>query len=455
MKLETKARITLFLFLSIFAVVTKSKAQGDKKNILFVVDGSQSMLASWGKVSKMDVAIDNINSVVKLISKKDNVQCALRMFGNHSPFANKDCTDSKLEISFGNGDVYTFYQFLQKVYPKGITPISYALEQSANDFPNKNGENIIVLLTDGEESCDRDPCTVIKALKSKNIRLKSFVIGIGLEKKIEDKFKCIGNFYNVTNSAELSSVFNAIINNVLQNDFLTVQLLDTELNPNETDVNFTLHNNKNETNNYYHSLVNNRPDSIKVDFNATYDIIAHTKPTVSKSGIVMNTLDNNEIQLNTPQGVFKTSSKGSNKSTPQHRIVTYLPNENKSLFIQEYGEQVSFLTGKYKAIITTLPFQKFDNIEVVQSKMAHLQVPQYGSVSISSSMPVYAFVMAKTAYGWSRVYTLPNNISNHILQLQPGKYKIIARSFVETDADLSKIIPFEIESNTSQTLKIY
>ena len=45
-------------------------------------------------------------------------------------------------------------QVVESLSPKGMTPIGYSLREAAKDFPQgKDGRNVIVLVTDGEESC--------------------------------------------------------------------------------------------------------------------------------------------------------------------------------------------------------------------------------------------------------------------------------------------------------------
>ena len=69
---------------------------------------------------------------------------------------------------------------IRRLEPKGTTPIARSLEYSAEDFPDcENCRNIIILLTDGIEACDEDPCAVALALKEKNINLNLLLLDLG------------------------------------------------------------------------------------------------------------------------------------------------------------------------------------------------------------------------------------------------------------------------------------
>jgi Ca-activated chloride channel family protein len=78
----------------------------------------------------------------------------------------------------------------------GTTPIARSLEKAAGDFPDLTARNVIILITDGIEACDEDPCAVSRALQAKGIVLKPFVIGIGIEEANQYSLKCVGNYYD-------------------------------------------------------------------------------------------------------------------------------------------------------------------------------------------------------------------------------------------------------------------
>ena len=88
---------------------------------------------------------------------------------------------------------------LKSLKPKGTTPIASTLEKAGDDFlkcPTNDCRNIIILITDGIEECNGDPCAVSMALQKKGIILKPFVIGIGLDLEFRESFECMGSFYD-------------------------------------------------------------------------------------------------------------------------------------------------------------------------------------------------------------------------------------------------------------------
>ena len=77
---------------------------------------------------------------------------------------------------------------------RGTTPIARSLERTAADFPAEDARKVIVLITDGIEACDEDPCAVSRMLQEEGIVVKPFIIGIGLEEEYKDTFRCVETF---------------------------------------------------------------------------------------------------------------------------------------------------------------------------------------------------------------------------------------------------------------------
>jgi len=66
---------------------------------------------------------------------------------------------------------------LDKIVPAGRTPLTAAVRAAARvlHFPERAG--VIVLLTDGEETCGGDPCAMARALRAQGSNITLHVIG--------------------------------------------------------------------------------------------------------------------------------------------------------------------------------------------------------------------------------------------------------------------------------------
>ena len=100
------------------------------------------------------------------------------IFMASTPEPANDCEDSKLEIAFKSKNALAINNKLDDIRPQGVTPIAYSIEQTITDFgPDaKNYRNILILVSDGFESCGLNPCEVVLRLKNQGIITKSYVI---------------------------------------------------------------------------------------------------------------------------------------------------------------------------------------------------------------------------------------------------------------------------------------
>ena len=77
--------------------------------------------------------------------------------------------------------------------------------------PTKPSLNVLLLITDGLESCNADPCAASVALQRKHVFLKPFVIGIGAERDFGKQLECLGQYYNAAEVKTFRTVMNDVI----------------------------------------------------------------------------------------------------------------------------------------------------------------------------------------------------------------------------------------------------
>ena len=89
------------------------------------------------------------------------------------------------------------------------TPIGASLEQVANDLAGVEGPKIVVLVTDGEETCDGNPAAAIESLTAQGIDVQVNIVGFALD---DDAVRAqfaewadLGNgtYFDATNAEEL------------------------------------------------------------------------------------------------------------------------------------------------------------------------------------------------------------------------------------------------------------
>ena len=154
--------VALLLFISILFASGAAECQRvvqqalpGKTRILFVLDASGSMNAQWGnEQSRMDVAKAILTRLVDSLRANPNLELALRVYGHRYSRQANNCNDSKLEVPFGVKNHDVIIKTITGLTPRGVTPITYSLIEAGKDFPQSPGyRNILILITDGVESC--------------------------------------------------------------------------------------------------------------------------------------------------------------------------------------------------------------------------------------------------------------------------------------------------------------
>ena len=215
----------------------------DRTRILFLLDGSGSMLSKWDGTTRIGAAKRLLADLVDSLRSDPQVELALRVYGHQYDRRLQNCEDSKLEVGFGSNNHDRIIERLRGIAPKGTTPISYSLQQLEGDFPDDPSyRNIVIIITDGLESCDGDPCAVSKVLQSKQIFLRPFVIGLGMNKSFDEQFDCLGRFFDATNIQAFHTVLNTTLAQTLKRTTVSIELLDINNAPKETNVNVTFLN---------------------------------------------------------------------------------------------------------------------------------------------------------------------------------------------------------------------
>jgi len=428
--------------------------------IEFVFDASYSMFGQWQSGMKMDIAKKMLNDFLDSIQKTDNpyLEIAFRCYGHQVPLRpERSCTDTKLEVPFGKNNITAIKNKLKQIVPKGTTPIAYTLEQCANDFPsasNANVRNIIILITDGIEECDGDPCAVSLALQKKGIILKPFVIGIGLDQSYLNSFGCVGKFYDASNESSFKNILNIVISQALNNTTAQVNLNDQIGKPTETDVNMTFYDEQTGIIRYnYIHTINNKgvPDTIVIDPIGTYKMVVHTIPPIEKKNIELTPGKHNIIAVDAAQGYMSIKTSGSSNVN----CIVRKNGEMQTLTVQQMNSTEKYLIGKYDIEILTLPRIKLDKIDVSQSKTTTVEIPQSGSVTIQKPGEGYGSLYLEENNKLVWVCNLNNYLTQETIVLQPGKYRVEFRPKNAKESIYTIEKRFKIESGISTPLKLY
>jgi Ca-activated chloride channel homolog len=427
--------------------------------ILFLLDASQSMNEGWGGRTRFEIATRIITETVDSLSKVPNVQMALRVFGHQYYYTANNCKDTRLEVGFRPNSAAQIKLKLREIRAQGITPIAYSLERIEGDFPPlANSRNIVILITDGEESCKGDPCKVSLALQSRNIILKPFVVGLGYQSELKTNLDCIGSYFEANTVQEFSNVMTQIIRRILDRTTVEVQLMDHTGNPTETDINLSFINTVTglAQYNYYHTLTpRGRPDTMNIDPINNYHLLVHTIPPIVKRNIELVPNTHNVLKISAPQGQLNLVMKN---STPRYnaniQCLIRQKDRPRTIHIQAMNSSQRYLTGTYDITILTLPRIEMENLEIQPNEISTLQIPEPGLVNINSTVEIYGGIFRMQGREVEKVYQLNDRILKESILLQPGNYTLVYRHKINRRSMESVTRNFTIRSGESINLNL-
>ena len=428
----------------------------EKTRILFVLDASGSMQAIWeGNTSRMDAAKAILTKLVDSLQSNKNLELALRVYGHRFPRQANNCQDSYLEVPFGTKNHNIIINKLKDIKPIGTTPITYSLLQAAKDFPANSGyRNIVILITDGIESCGGDPCATSLELQKKGIFLRPFVIGLGL--KGSQVLDCVGKFVNAENKNQFNKQLNSTIETSFSKTTVSVELLDGNGEPTETNVDVTFVNNTTGLSMYefIHYLDSNgKPDSVQVDPVLSYDVIVNTLPKVVKQNVNLVNGKHNVVSISVPQGNIVAKQEG--RSRNELTVVVREKGKSQILNMQKGTDSFRYLVGNYEVETLTMPRRIFD-VEVKSNKTSNIWLPTPGLININTISFGYGSLFEILPDGTQQwVYNLDQNQTQQTLTLLPGNYKIAFRIRDTKGSKYTGVKNFQIKSGQTVNISLF
>lgn len=159
-----------------------------------ILDASGSMLQRISGKRRIAIARDVLKKAVRdIIPAKTLV--ALRVFGHKQA----DSCRTDLEVKLQPLNAYKMMGIISRVNAKNLakTPIADSLAKVASDLKEVKGKKVVILVTDGEETCEGDPAKVIADLKAQGIDIRVNIVGFAIDNKaLKEEFKkwaSIGN----------------------------------------------------------------------------------------------------------------------------------------------------------------------------------------------------------------------------------------------------------------------
>lgn len=192
------------------ASTSDTQDRSANQSVELILDASGSMNA---KLPDGTLKIDAAKQAVRqwLGALPGDVELAFRAYGHQSPRSKHDCRDTQLLVDFGplasvGSQAASRAGALRA---QGYTPITQVLELGAKDLAgSRRSEHVIVLVSDGKETCDGDPCATARALRAADAALVIHTVGFGVDAATRSQLECTaamggGRYFEAASAHEL------------------------------------------------------------------------------------------------------------------------------------------------------------------------------------------------------------------------------------------------------------
>lgn len=179
---------------------------------VLIIDGSGSMTETDAPGPRIDAAKSAAHRLIDALP--DTSTIALETYGTTTGSAETDrqagCRDVTLLLALGPLERDTMNNAIDSITPSGYTPISLALQVAADQLPADDTPQAIVLVSDGEETCDTPPCDTATQIKQTHPGLTISTVGFKVDGPAADQLRCIaeatgGIFVQAANADQLAA----------------------------------------------------------------------------------------------------------------------------------------------------------------------------------------------------------------------------------------------------------
>lgn len=186
-RLKNFGRVALLSALAGLAMPVAAQ-EADSASIL-IYDASGSM---WGQlnggISKVEIAREVIGDF--FVSRDNSIPLGVIAYGHNR---RGDCSDIEVVAGVGINDPIGLSDRLNRLNPRGMTPITDSMSLAASMIPPTAESADIILVTDGLETCEADPCALAAQLANEGIAIRAHVVGFGLTKEEGEVMSCVAD----------------------------------------------------------------------------------------------------------------------------------------------------------------------------------------------------------------------------------------------------------------------
>jgi len=183
----------------------------ERPNTILVLDASGSMWGQIDEINKIVIARDVVGELLDTFPEDQNL--GLTVYGHRT---RGDCSDIQTLVEPGLGTVPAIRDAVNTINPRGMTPMADSVIAAAEALRFTEQKATVILVSDGIETCNPDPCAAARALEEAGIDFTAHVVGFDVtDPEALAQMQCIaeetgGLFTTASNAAELSTALGTV-----------------------------------------------------------------------------------------------------------------------------------------------------------------------------------------------------------------------------------------------------
>lgn len=193
-----------FSFLALCTLPANAQ-QSELERAILVFDGSGSM---WGQIDGVNKIVTARETLARVLPTfPATMELGLMAYGHNR---RGDCNDIGMLVQTGpvTTTAAPISDAVNTLNPRGKTPLSEAVRRAALELRYTEERATIILITDGLETCEADPCALANELESAGIDFTTHVIGFGLTEEEGQQVACLaentgGSYFQATDADAL------------------------------------------------------------------------------------------------------------------------------------------------------------------------------------------------------------------------------------------------------------
>ncbi|SHM42467.1 Ca-activated chloride channel family protein [Paracoccus solventivorans] len=184
----------------------------ERQNTILVLDASGSMWGQIDGVNKITIAREVVADILSDFSADQNLG-----FVTYGHRERGQCSDIETVVAPAPGTADEIARIVNELNPRGMTPMTDAVIAAAQALRHTEQAATVILVSDGIETCNPDPCAAARALEAAGVDFTAHVIGFDVRGEAEAlmQMQCIaeetgGRFLTADNARELTDALREV-----------------------------------------------------------------------------------------------------------------------------------------------------------------------------------------------------------------------------------------------------